>query len=406
MLDPLARAHLIQQPGRAGTACMTCCAPTPANSPRRDGQEERQAALTRLFDYYLHTAAAAMDTLYPAERHRRPRIPPPATPVPPVAGTDRGAGLAGRRTGAPGGGHAYTLPGTAGPPTPPAWPPPCSVTSSSGGYYPETITIHSHARAAARRTGDRAAEATALNHWPGVYWRQGRYQQAADYLRQALALFRQAGDRAGQARALGNLGQVQRCPGPLPGGHDSLPAGPGIFRQTGDLTGKANALNNLGNSEERQGSYDLAARHARQSLAIARKNGDRNTNARRADQPGDRRHAARRRYQQAAGYLDQALAMCRRDRQPGPEPRHSPGPATSACGRATPGRPCGTMQEALALHREIGDRSGEADALNSLGEALLAAGQPAARTHYAAAFGIASRERDKYQQARAHHGLG
>jgi hypothetical protein len=44
-----------------------------------DGEEERQATLTRLFDHYLHTAAAAMDTLFPAERHRRPRVPRPAT---------------------------------------------------------------------------------------------------------------------------------------------------------------------------------------------------------------------------------------------------------------------------------------------------------------------------------------
>ena len=36
----------------------------------RDGEDEQQAALTRLFDHYLHTAAAAMDILYPAERHR------------------------------------------------------------------------------------------------------------------------------------------------------------------------------------------------------------------------------------------------------------------------------------------------------------------------------------------------
>ena len=42
-----------------------------------------RAALTRLFDYYLHTAAAAMDTLFPAELHRRPRIPRNCQPGPP-----------------------------------------------------------------------------------------------------------------------------------------------------------------------------------------------------------------------------------------------------------------------------------------------------------------------------------
>ena len=37
-----------------------------------DSDPERHAALTRLFDYYVAAAAAAMDTLVPAERHIRP----------------------------------------------------------------------------------------------------------------------------------------------------------------------------------------------------------------------------------------------------------------------------------------------------------------------------------------------
>ena len=59
------------------------------------------------------------------------------------------------------------------------------------------------------------------------------------------------------------------------------------------------------------------------------------------------------------------------------------------------------------MHRQIGNRSGEADALNSLGEALLATGQPDhARAECAAALGLAAQVDDMYQQARAHHILG
>ena len=103
VLDLLARAHLIQPagPGRYGMHDLLR-AYARELAAASDGQDEQQAALTRLFDHYLHTAAAAMDTLYPAERHRRPRIPPPATPAPPVRPTRRGAGLAGCRTGHPG----------------------------------------------------------------------------------------------------------------------------------------------------------------------------------------------------------------------------------------------------------------------------------------------------------------
>jgi hypothetical protein len=49
----------------------------------RDSSGQCQQALTRLFDYYLAAAAAAMDILYPAEAHRRPRIPASAAPAMP-----------------------------------------------------------------------------------------------------------------------------------------------------------------------------------------------------------------------------------------------------------------------------------------------------------------------------------
>jgi hypothetical protein len=52
------------------------------------------------------------------------------------------------------------------------------------------------------------------------------------------------------------------------------------------------------------------------------------------------------------------------------------------------------------------EREVEADALNSLGEVLLAAGELSlARAQHAAALGLASQIGAKLQQARAHHGL-
>ena len=63
-------------------------------------------------------------------------------------------------------------------------------------------------------------------------------------------------------------------------------------------------------------------------------------------------------------------------------------------------------QEALTLFRELGDRAGEAEALNGLGDALLASGQPEdARAQHAIALGLASQIGDKFERARAHNGL-
>jgi tetratricopeptide (TPR) repeat protein len=58
------------------------------------------------------------------------------------------------------------------------------------------------------------------------------------------------------------------------------------------------------------------------------------------------------------------------------------------------------------MFREMGDRSSEAETLNSLGDVLLATGQPGdARAQHAAALGLAGQVGDRYEQARAHYGL-
>ncbi len=72
-LEALVRAHLVRGagPGRYGLHDLLR-AYARALAADKDGGREHQAALTRLFDYYLGAAAAAMDLLFPAERHRRP----------------------------------------------------------------------------------------------------------------------------------------------------------------------------------------------------------------------------------------------------------------------------------------------------------------------------------------------
>jgi tetratricopeptide (TPR) repeat protein len=59
------------------------------------------------------------------------------------------------------------------------------------------------------------------------------------------------------------------------------------------------------------------------------------------------------------------------------------------------------------LFGQIGDRRGEADALNGLGEALAATGRPdEAGSRHAAALTLAVETGDRYEQARAHRGIG
>jgi len=77
-LDDLCRDHLLHQaaPGRY-TLHDLVRAFASGQAGDEDSPAERRTALTRLFDFYLATAAGSMNSLYPAAARRLPRIPRP-----------------------------------------------------------------------------------------------------------------------------------------------------------------------------------------------------------------------------------------------------------------------------------------------------------------------------------------
>jgi tetratricopeptide (TPR) repeat protein len=405
LLEVLARAHLIQrtQPGcyqmhdllRAYAAELATA---------RDSEEEQRAALTRLFDHYLHTAATAMDVLRPAERHRRPRIPAPATPGPPVADAATARGwLDARRTnlvaaaahtsacGWPG--HTIALAAT------------LYRYLDTGGHYPEAVAIHTYALSAARFLHDLDAEATALTSLGIIDRRRGRYQQATEFLEQARTLFRQAGDRTGEARALGTLGGIELRQGRHEQAASYQQQALDLYRQIRDPAGEARALNNLGGAERRLGHYRQAAGHHQQALVLYRRAGDRPGEAYSLGNLGGL-HLRQGHYEQAASYLEQTLAICC---QTGDRPTEAYTLAYLGDAYLQQGRheqAASHQQQALDLFREVGDPAGEAHALNGLGEAFLAISRiERAHIEFTAALGLASRIGDKEEQSRARRGL-
>jgi DNA-binding SARP family transcriptional activator/tetratricopeptide (TPR) repeat protein len=428
-LDVLARAHLIQPaaPGRYGMHDLLRGYAREL-AATVDGGEEQYAALTRLFDHYLHTAAAAMDTLYPAERHRRPRIPRPATPVPPLPGpaaarewldAERAALVtAATHTAHDWPGHTTRLAATRANPATAAqaaghgWPAHAIRLAAilfryleSAGHYAEIVSVNTRARRAARDIGDRTAEAEALNNMTIVDLQQGRYEQAGDQLEQALALYQETGDRNGEARALGNLGILRYQQGRYQQAIGYQQRSLKLRRDAHDQAGEANTLNNLGLTGTRQGHYAKAADHLEQALALYQETGDRNGEAYALSNLGHV-NALQASYQQAAARLDQALALFRETGDPVGEAAvltHL-GELSLLLGRHP--QAGDYHRQAVALSRKMGDQSSEAEALNGLGEALLATGQPGdARTHHDTALEMTGRIGDKYQQARAHRGL-
>jgi DNA-binding SARP family transcriptional activator len=405
-LDTLARAHLISPaaPGRYGLHDLLR-AYARELSATADGGDERQAALTRLFDHYLHAAAAAMDTLFPAERHRRPRIPQPDTPVPPLADAAAArewldaeravlVAAAGHAAAHDRPGHTTRLAAT------------LFRYLLSGGHYPEARTVLSHALGAARRNGDRAAEATALNDIGLVDGYLGRYQQAADQHRQALALFRAAGDRTGETRALSNLGLDETALGHYEQAARHEQDAAAISRDIGDRFGESRALGNLGLARQRQGRYQEAVRYHQQSLDLFREIGDRQGEGLALSRLGGV-ELLQGRCQHATGYLQQSLTVL----------RETGGSILSrfevlaGLGEAYAGlglyeQAAGHFEQVLAISRKIGNRVQEADALNGLGDVLLRTGDAGkARAHHATALRLLSEADSPRTQARAHSGL-
>jgi len=401
----LAQAHLVHraEPGRYGLHDLLRGYALEL-AETADGEGERRASLTRLLDYYLCTAAVAMDTAFPAERHRRPAVGAPYTPAPGL--TSESAALAWL------GAELPCLVAVAVHAAEHGWPDHATRLSATlfrfldtASLYPEALIIHGHAGRAAGRTGDRAAEADALISLGLVDGHQGRHAPATERLEHALSLYQVTGDQGGQARALNYLGLVHLQQGRYQEAAGSFRKAQALFASVSERTGEAYALSNLGVLDLRQGHYLRAADHQQQALDLLRELGDRHGEASILTRLGliglqDGRYA------RAAGQFQRALARYRHlgDRQGEANVLGRLGLVSLRQSRYR--HAISRLQQALTLYGELSDPSGQAITLNGLGQAFLAAGQPGdARRRHAAALRLAVQSGDKYEQARAHDGL-
>ena len=369
----------------------------------QDPAEAREAALDRLFDHYLATAAAAMDRLHPAEAHRRPTAPATSTPVPDLSDADAArAWLDTERTcltamsahtaahGRPA--HAIRL----------------SLTLYRhliSGHHTDGLTIHGHARDAARLLGDPASEALALLGIGTTHYQLARHEPARRQLQEALSLFRRAGDPTGEARALTNLGLVDERLGRFLPAVEYLEQALLLYRSVDDTSGESIALKNLAHVEGQLGRYDQAADHLQQSLTLLRRTGNRYLEAHALMDLGTVETRLDR-LDEAARHQEQALALIREvgDGYGEAGALHGLGIVHSRREQHTQAAEC--HRQALALYSRNGDRDGETRALNGLGEAARAAGRTAdALTHHTDALTIAEDIGNPGQQARAHEGL-
>jgi tetratricopeptide (TPR) repeat protein len=363
-LGHLVADHLVQQPvGERFVLHDLVRAYAAERAADEDRPADRRAALTRLFDHYLYAAAAAMDAIQPAEKHRRPALP--ARPLnldlddPKTAllwldaerATLVAVCLHAARHGSAE--HAVRLAAT------------LYSYLDNGGYPADAIAVHSEARRAARSIGDRAGEAGALGHLGVVHWQLGRHAVAIDQLTQALALFQEIGDTRGEARSLGNLGIVLAATGDLEGSAAYHEQALSRFIAIADPVGEPNTLVNLGDTYAQLGRYD-----------------------------------------DAAAYNGKALDLFRRLQHRGGEATALTNLGEVHLRRGTHAAAVSDLEQAVAIFREIGERYGEVCALNSLGAALAGLGRTAeAVASHQAALELAQEIDEPGEQSRAEAAL-
>jgi tetratricopeptide (TPR) repeat protein/transcriptional regulator with XRE-family HTH domain len=275
-LRELARAHLIAEhvPGRY--AFHDLLHVYAADQVRaRDGQVECEAAIGRLLDHYLHTAASAGGLLL--EPTKEPVVLAPPRPgaaaVHPadsrqamawfeaehevlLAAVSLAAGLGFDS-------HAWQLP----------W----AMTSflRIRGHYQERAATQRTALAAATRLGDTAGQAVCARLLAAACTELGDYEQARCHYATSLSMYQRLSNRLGEARIQHGLGVVAgrqgRYADALGHGEQALR----LYRAIGDKAAESGALNNVGWYHGLLGDYQQARAFCRQALTLCGEAGNR-----------------------------------------------------------------------------------------------------------------------------------
>ena len=353
---------------------------------RLDPDGDRDGAITRLLDYYQHTAARAdalitrQDRPAPAAAVVRLALPEPAGHEQALAWAraERANLLACLDHAIGTGQHARVTALTAG----------LAGLLRCDGPWADAIIRHTAAIQAASQVGDLSGQAAALRNLGIVRRLTSDFPAAAQALEHALASYRDLDDRLGQASTLRELGIVLALTDDFPGAARALEQALDIHRDLGDRLGQADTVRDLGEVRRVTGDYPAAAHAVEQALGLYRDLGDRVGQADALNKLGAVRWATGD-YPAAARTLEQALDLYRDlgNRVGQANALKNLGDVRRATGDY-PGA-ARALGQALDIYRELGDRLGQAGALSELGAVWLSTGDyPAAARSLEQALGL------------------
>jgi DNA-binding SARP family transcriptional activator/tetratricopeptide (TPR) repeat protein len=300
-----------------------------------DTAREREAALDRLLDHYLHTAHAALMLL-------RPHFVPPA-------------------------------PGAAAP----------GVTREEPSDYGEAMRWFAAERRVLMAAVSQAGAAGRHDHaWKlaltlsEFFRRQGRCHDWVATMRAALGAALAAGDRAAQAHVRRSLAGAYRCLGRYDEALAELERTRELFAELGYATEHAYLHHDFGAVLASQGRCDEALGHYQQAHDLYRIIRHEKGQAAALEGIG-RCHGRQGRRHEAIGFVEKAMVLYRLldDRNGESNCWARLGEFRHQLGQYPQARDC--QRRAIGLFHELGSRADEAGALTSAGDSALADGDPA-----------------------------
>ncbi len=202
-------------------------------------------------------------------------------------------------------------------------------------HWADWLAVDEVGLAAARQTGNRQAEVWMLCDLGSAYCDLRRFDEAIDCHQQSLVICHEAGYLQGQGRTLNHLGVVYRVLNRFDEAIECHQRALKINREVGDRWREAHALNRTGEALYYLGRFDEAVQYLERAVAIHREVGDR----------------------QGEGWALQHLADVHRD-----------------CRRLE--EAIDSYHHALAIRRETGFRYGEGITLDALALTLQRAQRP------------------------------
>jgi tetratricopeptide (TPR) repeat protein/transcriptional regulator with XRE-family HTH domain len=336
LLAELARAHLIAEhvPGRyAFHDLLRAYAAEQARA--HDSQDDRESAIGRVLDHYLHTAASGALLLFPAKEPVVLAPPRPGTALAQPADCPQAlawfeaehhvllaaiALAAGSGSGS--GSHSWQLPWT------------MAEFLQARGHYQEWAAIQRTALAAATRLGDTAAQALSGRLLASACTDLGDHDQARRHYASSLTLYQRVGNHLGEAKIQHSLGVLAERQGRYADALGHADEALRLYQAIGDKASEAIALNAVGWYHGLLGDYQQARAFCRRSITLGAETGNRRLEGYAWD---------------SLGYAEHQLGNL---------------PEAAAC-----------YQRALSLKRESGDRFGEAATRTHLGDTRHAAGE-------------------------------